>query len=117
VTASTTMESPTAATDPQPCEHMNFDILAEVNRLVDTEESPPRAFYVDLKVWCQDCSEPFVWMGLPAGLSPAHPTVSVNGFEMRAPVRPGSSASDFGLGGPGFSVAVLVPGPEEVDTA
>jgi hypothetical protein len=111
------MESPPTTADQQPCEHMNFDVLAEINRLVDTEEGPTTAFSVDLKVWCRDCSEPFVWMGLPAGLNPAQPTVSVNGLEMRAPIRPGSSASDFGLGGPGFSVAVLVPGPEEVDTA
>ena len=49
------------------------------------------------------------WTGCPPGLSFAAPMVSIDGTELRAPLRPASSDPDFGLGLPGFSVC---EGPE-----
>ena len=54
--------------------------------------------------YCVDCDEPFRWIGVPIGLSPRQPMVSVDETELRAPLRPASSDPDFGLGLPGFAV-------------
>lgn len=92
------------------CPHVDFDVIAEVNRFVDRDPEQgqiPAAtgFSVDLKVCCRDCREPFVWVGqMPIGASPGEPRVSVDGTELRAPIRPSSTSRGFGLGRPGFGV-------------
>jgi hypothetical protein len=92
------------------CPHVDFDVVAEVNRFVDREpeqeQIPPASGYsVDLKVCCKDCREPFVWVGpMPIGVSPGEPRVSVDGTELRAPIRPSSAGTAFGLNLPGFGV-------------
>lgn len=92
-----------ATTDP--CEHVTFEASVEVNRLTGANGTV-KSFIADIRVWCTDCDEPFDWMGLPAGLSPRHPSTSVDGQELRAPLRPRSAPPDFGVEGPGFHVRV-----------
>ena len=88
------------------CKHLNFDADVAVNRIGtgDTTDGMPRAYMADVRVSCADCGEPFRWVGVPAGLSFAHPAVSVDQAELHAPMRPASSDPDFGLGIPGFAI-------------
>lgn len=86
------------------CPHETFAAVVEVNRLTDGDGGPVNAFAADITVQCVDCAEPFRWIGLPAGLSGAHPTSSVEETVLHAPLRPASSDPDFGLGIPGFSI-------------
>lgn len=88
----------------RPCPHENFDAIVAVNRITATDDGPVTAFNADIRVRCADCDEPFRWIGVPAGMSPALPMVSVDETELRAPLRPASSDPDFGLGIPGFAV-------------
>lgn len=92
----------------RPCPHENFGAVVEVNRLCSVEGGPIDAYSADIRVRCADCDEPFRWIGVPAGLSPARPMVSVDETELRAPLRPASSDPDFGLGIPGFAIRQVV---------
>jgi hypothetical protein len=42
----------------------------------------------DITVWCEDCAEPFRWIGVQAGLMPDRPMCSVGETELHAPLRP-----------------------------
>jgi hypothetical protein len=88
------------------CPHENFSASVEVSRLSDSEEpgAAITGYAADIKVWCDDCGEPFRWIGVQAGLNPQRPMCSVDETEMRAPIRPASSDPDFGMGIPGFAV-------------
>lgn len=88
----------------RPCPHENMAADVDVNRLTDDEDGPVVAYVADIRVRCIDCDEPFRWIGVPAGMSPRHPMVSVDETELHAPMRPASSDPDFGLGIPGFAV-------------
>ncbi|MFJ2477078.1 hypothetical protein ACIOWI_29585 [Streptomyces sp. NPDC087659] len=89
----------------RPCLHENFDAFVEVNRITASDDDPTVVGYsAAIKVLCRDCEEPFRWTGVPAGVSPARPTCSIDETELRAPLRPASADPDFGLGLPGFSV-------------
>lgn len=92
------------------CPHENFACVVEVNRLSSVEGGPINAYRADIRVECGDCGEPFRWIGAPAGLSGAHPMVSVDETELHAPLRPASSDPDFGLGIPGFAIQQVVGG-------
>lgn len=88
-----------------PCPHEDFDAYVAVNRITASATDPTVVGYAaDIKVNCRACDEPFRWTGVPAGLSPGHPTCSVDETELRAPLRPASADPDLGLGLPGFSV-------------
>jgi hypothetical protein len=100
----------TAVNPDRPCPHEQFAANVSVNRI---EPDPgagdmPKAFVADVTVTCapppDGCGEPFRFTGLGAGLSYAHPMVSVDETELRAPIRPASADPDFGLGLPGFAV-------------
>ena len=65
------------------CEHMNFIASVTVNRLEDV-----KGFAADVHIQCADCDKPFVFVGLPGGLAPDRPTVSVDGTEARLPIVP-----------------------------
>lgn len=93
----------------QTCPHENFKAKVVTNRLTDGEGKPVVAYSACVKVWCADktCGVEFEWIGLPMGLNPRGPTVSVDGTELRAPLRPVGSDPDFGLNGPGHGVRVL----------
>lgn len=95
----------------QPCQHENFDAFVDVARITASDTDPTVVGYAaEIKVTCRDCNEPFRWTGVPAGLSPGHPTCSVDETELRAPLRPASADPDFGLGLPGFSVGFRTQG-------
>ncbi|WP_320784185.1 hypothetical protein [Streptomyces sp. CRN 30] len=88
-----------------PCPHEDFDAYVAVNRITASDSDPTVTGYAaDIKVNCRACDEPFRWTGVPAGVSPAHPTCSVDETELCAPLRPASADPDFGLGLPGFAV-------------
>jgi len=87
-----------------PCPHENFDVRVVVNRITDTDDGPVTGYSADIKVNCDDCGEPFRWIGPLAGQSPHLPMVSVDETELRAPLRPATADPDFGLGIPGFAI-------------
>ncbi len=68
----------------------------------------PGAYVAEITVDCavppHGCGEPFRWTGPPPGLSYDHPTVTVDGKTLNAPLRPASSDPDFGMGLPGFTI-------------
>lgn len=89
----------------RPCPHLNFAAAVNVGRITRSDDDPTIVGYTaDITVQCVDCGEPFRWVGVPAGLSPRRPMVSVDETELHAPIRPASSDPDFGLGIPGFAI-------------
>lgn len=84
-------------TDPdKPCYHVNFAALVTVARVGEQDEhnptpGMPTAFVAELSVVCADCGEPFRFDGVPAGMSYDAPATSVDGRELRAPIRPVSA--------------------------
>lgn len=91
----------------RPCPHENFNATVDINRIgtEETSDGMPRAYVADIRVRCADCKEPFRWTGLRAGVSFAHPMVSVDETELHAPLRPASADPDFGMGLPGFAIS------------
>jgi hypothetical protein len=89
-----------ARIDPdRPCPHEDFDAFVDVARITAGDNDPTVIGYTaEIRVNCRACGEPFRWTGVPAGLSPRQPTCSVDGTELRAPLRPASADPDFGLG-------------------
>ena len=87
----------------KPCEHKNFEAVVEVNRIAP-EGGSLTGLMADVQVWCSDCNEVFRWTGCEPGLSFTAPTVSIDGTQLHAPLRPASADPDFGLGLPSFSV-------------
>jgi len=63
------------------CKHEQFEAHVDVNRLSDTGR-----FSADVRIKCVQCGEPFRFLGLPAGVDPDGPTVSVDGTEARMPI-------------------------------
>jgi hypothetical protein len=86
----------TAPADPSaPCYHPGASVLTGFGRIGqggDDDPTPgmPAAFVLEIHVECDTCGEPFVFDGVPAGLSFDAPSVSLDGRELRAPVRPAS---------------------------
>lgn len=101
------VEAPQADPD-KPCEHIDFRVVAEVNRITDgaNEGAAVLGFSMDLRVWCANCEEPFRFNGVQAGLSPAEPRCSPDETELHVPIRPASADPDFGMGLPGFAIRV-----------
>jgi len=87
----------------KPCEHETFAAVVEVNRIAP-EGGSLTGLMADVTVWCSDCNEKFRFTGCEPGLSFAAPTVSIDGTQLHAPLRPASADPDFGLGLPSFSV-------------
>lgn len=83
-----------AAADPdRACYHPDVHVVVRFVRVgEDDPDNPtpgmPVAFMVELSLTCKPCSEAFVFDGVPAGMSYDAPAVSVDGRELRAPVRP-----------------------------
>lgn len=65
------------------CDHPKFEAAVTVNRIVDTGR-----FAADVHVRCATCGVRFRWLGLEMGSHPTEPRVSVDGFELRAPIEP-----------------------------
>jgi hypothetical protein len=82
------------------CEHLNFDVHANVARIEkDETDKTIVAYSVDLRLHCRDCGLPFEWVGLPLGFSHYQPTVSIDGQEMRVPAIPLGGKVTEGLAG------------------
>jgi hypothetical protein len=92
-------------TTAEPCAHETVEASVEFTRLTLVEDGPVVGYQSSIHVACKGCKEPFEWIGLPVGLSPRLPMVSVDGLELRAPLRPVSSPPGFGEAGAGFTVA------------
>jgi hypothetical protein len=72
------------------CQHLNFEAHVRVARLTKVEGGPARDFMAEITVKCADCSLPFHFVGLDAGMSFARPMVNGNGTELRAPIVEGA---------------------------
>jgi len=75
------------------CKHNIFEARVDVNRLSKREGGPITNYTAEVQVRCRECKAPFAFKGVPGGSSYHHPTVSVYGEELRAPIelaRPGT---------------------------
>lgn len=94
------------------CPHVDLHVFAGVARIVAdgalaVDALPPATGYqADIRVWCADCGEPFVFVGdqLQVGMRPDMPTVDVAGTTLAAPLRPRSTPEGWGRDRPGFAV-------------
>jgi hypothetical protein len=107
--------APAATDQPSPCTHPDFDIVVDVNRIEpDPDTGMPCAFTADIHINCkpapEGCGIAFTFPGLPCGLSYIEPRCSVDGTELRAPIRPVGAPDDFGAGLPSFGVHMYVAG-------
>ena len=67
------------------CKHMNFSASVNVARLEDTGR-----FMAEVTVKCEDCGEPFQFLGLEPGLDMQGARVSVDGLEANMAIAPNS---------------------------
>lgn len=74
------------------CEHLEFAVHADVNRLTASDGGSVSGYAVDITINCAECGLPFAWRGLPFGLSPMEPRLSFDGLELRAPITPAGAA-------------------------
>lgn len=71
------------------CTHEEFDTAVIVTRVTDAESGGARISYMaSVRIVCTECSTPFSFAGVPAGLSPYRPTVSIDALELRLPIAP-----------------------------
>ena len=75
-----------------PCNHDEIETTVELDRLTETEGGPIVGWVADVRISCVVCGERFVFMG-PSGFSFKCPTVSLDGYTLRAPLGPASSTS------------------------
>ena len=68
------------------CQHEQFGATVNVNRI--THEGEPLRFAADVKIRCNQCGEPFRFLGVDSGLSFERPMTSIDGLELRAPIEP-----------------------------
>jgi hypothetical protein len=94
-----------------PCEHEDVDVFAEMQRLTkdDRPGAPVVGYSLEIGVGCHSCPERFVFHGLPLGLAASHPTGSLDGQTLIAPMRPASAPETFGLDVPGIAVNLVAP--------
>jgi hypothetical protein len=65
------------------CEHKEFVANVAVSRLEDSGR-----YAADITIKCTNCQQPFQFLGLPGGLRPDMPTISVDRTEARMPIAP-----------------------------
>ena len=70
------------------CQHEVFECACDIQRLTATEGGPVTHYSAEIKIRCVQCETLFEFVGLPLGTSPYRPTVSMDGFELRAPITP-----------------------------
>ena len=82
------------------CDHPDFEAYVDINRVGtgDTPDGSPAAFVADIRVNCAACGEKFRWTGVRAGLSYAHPMVSVDETELHAKMATHDQGDFDGLG-------------------
>ena len=88
------------------CKHENFNIRANVGRILHEEKEPPAYYSVEIRISCRECDLEFEWQGLPNGFSPYEPTVSIDGLEMRVSAMPPGLRVPPGL--PGYRVVRVI---------
>lgn len=70
------------------CEHKNFVSRANIFRLIQEEGGPVDHYTAEITIECMNCKMPFMFLGVPLGLSPSHPTRSADLRTLRAPIVP-----------------------------
>lgn len=95
------------------CEHPDFAAFVEVNRLTASDDDPTVVgFTAEIRIECAVCSEPFLFRGVPVGMLPYRPAMSVDRMELRVPISPRGADESFGRNIPGFTVEAYVRDPE-----
>ena len=74
---------PPATKRPLDCEHEDFAVAAAIARVVDSGN-----IVAEFRVICVHCHEPMRFLGVPAGAHPGHPTCTIDGLELQAPIEP-----------------------------
>jgi len=70
-----------------PCVHEAFTITSRVARMEDREGLIGN-FMLEMRIACTQCGLPFVFGGVPPGLSFTGPRVSIDGTELNIPIEP-----------------------------
>lgn len=85
-------------TDPATCDHPNFAVQADANRVAmpGPEGSIPRigAYRLLVSCHCTDCNTPFWFPGLPSGVSFKEPVTSNDGFVVALPIVPAGQRNE-----------------------
>lgn len=68
---------------PSQCMHEQFHVHANIIRLEDAGK-----YIAEIRVKCEQCDEPFRFLGVPAGLLNERPSCNVDGLELHAPIEP-----------------------------
>lgn len=84
------------------CAHLQFNVVADVARVLHEGKELPAYYHVDIRLNCRDCGAAFEWHGLPYGFSPYQPSVSIDNQELRVSAMPKGETIQSGL--PGFRV-------------
>lgn len=112
------MSDAAVAPDPgPPCTHPDIDVKVSFNRIQpDPVTQMPAAFVADFRVNCvpppQGCGVAFMFPGVPLGVSYDEPRASIDGSELRAPIRPVDAPPEFGTGFPSVAVNMYVANDE-----
>lgn len=64
------------------CKHENFDAAVDVNRIGS------EAWMVGLRIKCVDCGTRLMFPTVRKGVDVTYATVSIDGTELRIPVKP-----------------------------
>lgn len=94
-----------------PCPHAPTASV-QITGITDANDNV-EGYQAAVRVWCsiESCGEPFVWIGVEPGLSPAHPASDITGQVLNAPLKPEHSAEGFGEGLPGYMVRARLGQP------
>jgi hypothetical protein len=78
------------------CEHQRFFVKGTVARLTDGDDGPVTGYSLDVEVRCDDCNEPFHFVGLPHGMSLVGGAyASLDETELRVKIAPGRNLPSF----------------------
>lgn len=73
------------------CPHPAFTATVGVGRVTDDQTGRVVSYMAEVDVQCAVCGEPFTFQGVPPGFSTTHPTVRVDGQQLRVPILPASA--------------------------
>lgn len=73
------------------CPHPAFTATVGVGRATDDQTGRVVSYMAEVDVQCAVCGEPFTFQGVPPGFSTTHPTVRVDGQQLRVPIAPASA--------------------------
>lgn len=65
----------------QQCPHPDLHFHLHHVHLADSN-----VHYLEIKATCNICSAPMLFRGMPLGMTPAHPTMALDGSEARLPM-------------------------------